>query len=31
MSGSRRLLWPDMIVIGGGVSKNSDKFIPGSS
>jgi polyphosphate glucokinase len=22
------LLWPDMIVIGGGVSKNSDKFIP---
>ena len=22
------LLWPDLIVIGGGVSKNSDKFIP---
>ena len=22
------LLWPDMIVIGGGISKNSDKFIP---
>jgi polyphosphate glucokinase len=22
------LMWPDMIVIGGGVSKNSDKFIP---
>ena len=22
------LLWPDMIVIGGGVSKKSDKFIP---
>ena len=22
------LLWPDMIVSGGGVSKNSDKFIP---
>jgi polyphosphate glucokinase len=22
------LLWPDMIVIGGGVSKNSEKFIP---
>ena len=22
------LLWPDLIVIGGGISKNSDKFIP---
>ncbi len=22
------LMWPDLIVIGGGVSKNSDKFIP---
>jgi polyphosphate glucokinase len=22
------LLWPDLIVIGGGVSKNADKFIP---
>ncbi|NNG20637.1 ROK family protein [Naumannella sp. ID2617S] len=23
-----RLLWPDLIVVGGGVSKNSDKFLP---
>jgi len=22
------LLWPDLIVVGGGVSKNSDKFLP---
>ena len=22
------LLWPDLIVIGGGVSKNADKFLP---
>jgi polyphosphate glucokinase len=22
------LLWPDLIVIGGGISKNADKFIP---
>jgi polyphosphate glucokinase len=22
------LLWPDLIVVGGGVSKNADKFIP---
>jgi polyphosphate glucokinase len=22
------LMWPDLIVIGGGISKNSDKFIP---
>ena len=22
------LMWPDLVVIGGGVSKNSDKFIP---
>jgi polyphosphate glucokinase len=22
------LLWPDMIVVGGGVSKDSDKFLP---
>ncbi len=23
-----RLLWPDLIIIGGGVSKKSDKFLP---
>jgi polyphosphate glucokinase len=23
-----RLLWPDLIIIGGGVSKYADKFIP---
>lgn len=23
-----RLLWPDLIVVGGGVSKDSDKFLP---
>ncbi len=23
-----RILWPDLIIIGGGVSKNADKFIP---
>ena len=23
-----RLLWPDLIVVGGGVSKKSDKFLP---
>jgi polyphosphate glucokinase len=24
----QRLLWPDLLIIGGGVSKKSDKFIP---
>ncbi len=24
----RRLLWPDLIIIGGGVSKKADKFLP---
>ncbi len=24
----QRLLWPDLIVIGGGVSKKADKFLP---
>ena len=23
-----RLLWPDLIVVGGGVSKKADKFLP---
>ena len=23
-----RILWPDLIILGGGVSKNADKFIP---
>jgi polyphosphate glucokinase len=23
-----RLLWPDLIVIGGGISKKADKFLP---
>jgi polyphosphate glucokinase len=23
-----RLLWPDLIIIGGGVSKRADKFLP---
>lgn len=23
-----KILWPDLIIIGGGVSKNADKFIP---
>lgn len=23
-----RLFWPDMFVVGGGISKNSDKFLP---
>ena len=23
-----RLLWPDLVIIGGGVSKKSDKFLP---
>lgn len=23
-----RILWPDLVIIGGGVSKNADKFIP---
>ena len=25
---SRTLLWPDLIVVGGGVSKKADKFLP---
>lgn len=24
----QRLLWPDLVIIGGGVSKKADKFLP---
>jgi polyphosphate glucokinase len=27
-SAIERLLWPDLIIVGGGVSKKSDKFLP---
>jgi polyphosphate glucokinase len=23
-----RLLWPDLIIVGGGISKKADKFLP---
>ena len=23
-----RILWPDFLIVGGGVSKNADKFLP---
>ena len=26
--GAEALLWPDLIVVGGGVSRKSDKFLP---
>ena len=28
LSAVERLLWPDLIVVGGGVSKKADKFLP---